>query len=163
MKSKIRTAERTSLIAVLAALAAIAALTGCQPTQQQMQKQALEMMQQSMQQQIALLAEFNRSITGFGLVSIQPKPSGAELLIDGAEVLGDADSLAIPLGVHEFTARWPDGTTATRRVFVPQMVVTYNLNYEATMSRSKGSVKYSGKQPDAKKTVIVLEKPKQAH
>ena len=69
--------------------------------------------------------------------------------------------MTLPLGVHEFTARWKDGATVTRRVFVPQMSVSYDVNFGMNSSRSGGSMKYSGK-PDAKKTVIVLKKPKKA-
>ena len=57
--------------------------------------------------------------------------------------------------VHEFKARWPDGTVAARRVFVPQVEITFNIDYKMSASDSGGHGKFSGK-PDVKKTVIVL-------
>jgi len=119
-----------------------------------MQQQAFELQQRHMD----LVSQAMESTIGYGCVSIRPEPVGATLWIDGAEIISDAEALTMPLGVHEFTARWPDGAEATRRVFVPQMDVTYDISYQSTMGESSGRMKYSGK-PEVKKTVIVLTKP----
>ena len=150
---------QANTIAFVGALVSAAVLVGCQPTRTEMQEK--EMRERAMElslRQMELVAEINKSVIGFGCVSIRPQPGGATLTVDGAEILDDADGLTMPLGVHEFAARWPDGATTSRRVFVPQMNVTYDINYETTMGSSGGHIKHSGK-PDVKKTVIVLKKP----
>jgi len=138
---------------------AVALVAGCQSSDERMQAQAMEMTRQLAEQQMAMARECSQQCVGYGCVCLQSKPAGAQLLIDGAEILnGDAESLMIPLGVHEFTACWPDGQKATRKVYVPQMQVNYDIKYNLDASSSGGGIKYSGN-PKVEKTEIVLTKP----
>lgn len=65
--------------------------------------------------------------------------------------------MTVPLGIHEFTATWSDGSTVTRRVYVPQMKVRYDVDYSTDVGRSSGKVQFAGT-PDVEPTAVVLEK-----
>jgi len=57
-------------------------------------------------------------LQGMGIVEIQSDPVGATLYIDGGIVDRPAKAMTIPVGAYDFKAAWPDGQTASRRVFV---------------------------------------------
>jgi hypothetical protein len=115
-------------------------------------------------QQLEHALKINERYVGYGCVWLQSEPAGAQMEVDGAEILpGDAESLMLPIGPHDFEARWPDGQTAVRKVYVPQVKGEFNIDYDVDNRRGsrggRGSIKFSGK-PKIEKTVIVLAKPK---
>jgi hypothetical protein len=62
-------------------------------------------------------AEVNK-LMGTGSVEIKTDPAGATLYIDDGIFDGPVKALYIPVGAYDFKAVWPDGQTASRRVFV---------------------------------------------
>ena len=92
---------------------------------------------------------------GYGWVSVKSQPHGAKLLVNEGEILhGDSNELMLPIGVHNFTASWSDRTTTTRKVYVPQV----EINYDIDLNSNSNSITYSSK-PKVEKSVIVLKKP----
>lgn len=151
-------ANRIAVVAV--SIVALGWVSGCQSTQERMEAHMMDVSEQ----QMAFLQQASAQCAGYGCVWLQSEPAGAQLLVDGAEILqGDAESLILPLGAHEFTATWPDGQKAVRKVYVPQMKLKYDINYSVNSQSGsgggRGSITYSGK-PEVEKTVIVLAKPK---
>ena len=137
----------------------LTAAAGCQPSARQMQRELTQMTQQMNHEQMTLVNELNRQIAGYGCVSVRCEPAGARVWVDGGEVLdASVDRLVVPLGVHTFMARWPDGSATSRKVYVPQMNVDYEINYKAQMAQGSGSGG-SNLNADVHKTAIVLTKP----
>lgn len=96
---------------------------------------------------------------GVGIASVSIHGGGnASLLIDGGEYLGDRDRILLPVGVHEFRARWQDNLEAARSIYIGAALpdIKNELGVDLAYGRS---VSYEWDKIKLNETRVSLQKP----
>ena len=95
-----------------------------------------------------------------GVAEVTMSPGRAALWIDGAEYVGRQKDIMLPAGAHEFKAVWPDGTSATRRIYIEPAAPEATLKFESEQTRHGMKVRWKTEDAKVRKTPVRLQRPR---